>query len=149
MLSLCAPSRLSEYPALALQHDTYADRMNILSVVYDIPLPPHSPPSVSSASVSVSPERASCTISVVTLMSITVGCGGSTCGTFHSSASAFCCRFWCTASPSEPVSNPSAPWSTADRRELSTARSELAYTDERGRLCGYGAARQEGGGRGL
>ncbi|RDX56042.1 hypothetical protein OH76DRAFT_1477723 [Lentinus brumalis] len=34
-------------------HDTYADRMNILSVVYDIPLPPHSPPS---GSMSVSSD---------------------------------------------------------------------------------------------
>ncbi|RPD63115.1 hypothetical protein L226DRAFT_451220 [Lentinus tigrinus ALCF2SS1-7] len=40
-------------------HDTYADRMNILSVVYDIPLPPHSPPSGSSISVSSDSTRPS------------------------------------------------------------------------------------------
>ncbi|KAH9857940.1 hypothetical protein C2E23DRAFT_855867 [Lenzites betulinus] len=43
-------------------HDTYFDRMNILSVVYDIPLPPHSPSSVyasSSASVSSDSTRPS------------------------------------------------------------------------------------------
>ncbi|TBU35076.1 hypothetical protein BD311DRAFT_202232 [Dichomitus squalens] len=40
-------------------HDTYADRMNILSVVYDIPLPPHSPPSVSSVSASSDSTRPS------------------------------------------------------------------------------------------
>ncbi|PCH33485.1 hypothetical protein WOLCODRAFT_160098 [Wolfiporia cocos MD-104 SS10] len=31
-------------------HDTYADRMNILSLIYSIPLPPHSPPSTYAAS---------------------------------------------------------------------------------------------------
>ncbi|KAI0670069.1 hypothetical protein C8Q78DRAFT_1146204 [Trametes maxima] len=44
------------------EHDTYAERMNILSVVYDIPLPPHSPSSVyasSSASVSSDSTRPS------------------------------------------------------------------------------------------
>ncbi|KAI0639237.1 hypothetical protein C8Q77DRAFT_1044985 [Trametes polyzona] len=38
-------------------HDTYFDRMNILSVVYEIPLPPHSPSSVyASSSTSVSSD---------------------------------------------------------------------------------------------
>ncbi|OBZ78787.1 hypothetical protein A0H81_00602 [Grifola frondosa] len=38
-------------------HDTYADRMNILSVIYSIPLPSHSPPSTyASSSVSVSSD---------------------------------------------------------------------------------------------
>ncbi|KAI0757168.1 hypothetical protein C8Q80DRAFT_1090537 [Daedaleopsis nitida] len=45
-------------------HDTYADRMNILSVVYDIPLPPHSPPSVSSVSVSSDSTRPSSPASI-------------------------------------------------------------------------------------
>ncbi|KAI0361805.1 hypothetical protein OH77DRAFT_1391366 [Trametes cingulata] len=43
-------------------HDTYAERMNILRVVYDIPLPPNSPTSVyasSSASVSTDSTRPS------------------------------------------------------------------------------------------
>ncbi|KAI0932403.1 hypothetical protein AcW2_001045 [Taiwanofungus camphoratus] len=36
-------------------HDTYADRMNILSLIYSIPLPPHSPPSTyTSSSISAS-----------------------------------------------------------------------------------------------
>ncbi|KAI9057139.1 hypothetical protein FKP32DRAFT_1681875 [Trametes sanguinea] len=38
-------------------HDTYAERMNILSMVYEIPLPPHSPSSVyASSSTSVSSD---------------------------------------------------------------------------------------------
>ncbi|CDO72393.1 hypothetical protein BN946_scf184977.g92 [Trametes cinnabarina] len=43
-------------------HDTYAERMNILSMVYEIPLPPHSPSSFyasSSASVSSDSTRPS------------------------------------------------------------------------------------------
>ena len=32
------------------QHDTYAERMNTLSVIYNIPLPPHSPPSLHTSS---------------------------------------------------------------------------------------------------
>ncbi|KAI0785992.1 hypothetical protein C8Q75DRAFT_721701 [Abortiporus biennis] len=35
-------------------HDTYADRMNILSLIYSIPLPQHSPPSTYASSVSAS-----------------------------------------------------------------------------------------------
>ncbi|GBE78186.1 hypothetical protein SCP_0110690 [Sparassis crispa] len=37
-------------------HDTYADRMNILSLIYSIPLPPFSPPSTYTSSVSASTE---------------------------------------------------------------------------------------------
>ncbi|TCD67518.1 hypothetical protein EIP91_012272 [Steccherinum ochraceum] len=48
-------------------HDTYADRMNILSLIYSIPLPEHSPPStytsssVSTSSTSTQPSSPSST----------------------------------------------------------------------------------------
>ncbi|KAH9944537.1 uncharacterized protein BXZ73DRAFT_97021 [Epithele typhae] len=51
-------------PSPHIQHDTYADRMNILSVVYDIPLPPHSPPAMSSMSVSSDSTRPSSPASI-------------------------------------------------------------------------------------
>ena len=35
-----------------IQHDTYAERMNILSLIYSIPPPPHSPSAVYLSSVS-------------------------------------------------------------------------------------------------
>lgn len=45
---------------LPRQHDTYADRMNILSLIYSIPAPPHSPsplypPSISTSTDSTQP----------------------------------------------------------------------------------------------
>jgi hypothetical protein len=40
----------------ALQHDTYAERMNILSLIYSIPPPPHSPSTVYPSSVSTSTD---------------------------------------------------------------------------------------------
>jgi hypothetical protein len=38
------------------QHDTYADRMNILSLIYSIPPPPHSPSAVYPPSTSTSTD---------------------------------------------------------------------------------------------
>jgi hypothetical protein len=42
-----------------IQHDTYAERMNILSLIYSIPPPPHSPstPYLSSVSTSTDSTR--------------------------------------------------------------------------------------------
>ena len=74
-------------------------------------------------------QRPSCCISVVTTISMTGDSDGFlVCGLFHNFANFLRCLFWVTVSPSEPVSKPSAPWSTEERRELRTARSELAYT---------------------
>ena len=39
-----------------IQHDTYAERMNILSLIYSIPPPPHSPSSAYPSSVSTSTD---------------------------------------------------------------------------------------------
>ena len=47
---------LLPFSSLDIQHDTYAERMNILSLIYSIPPPPHSPSTVYPSSVSTSAD---------------------------------------------------------------------------------------------
>lgn len=56
LLCVLLPRLLLPLLMFTIQHDTYAERMNILSLIYSIPPPPHSPSSAYLSSVSTSAD---------------------------------------------------------------------------------------------